>query len=217
MKNNLFIALEGIDGSGKSTQVKLLAEKLMASGHKVYTTFEPTDSTIGSFIRTILRGNNKADHRTIAALFAADRLDHVLNEENGILKKLKEGYTVVTDRYYFSSYAYHGTHADMDWVISINAMAAEALRPDINIFIDVPPETAMQRINNNRNKTELFETTENLHNTRSKYLEAFEKLKHEENIAIINGNRSEESIAKDIWQEVEKLTALYSAGASKQI
>ncbi|MFI5196773.1 MAG: dTMP kinase, partial [Chitinophagales bacterium] len=116
MKHNLFIALEGTDGSGKSSQVKLLAEKLENAGHKVYATFEPTDGVIGSMVRNILRGGIKADNRTIAALFLADRLDHLLNETNGIVKKLGEGYTVITDRYYFSSYAYHGTHMDMDWV-----------------------------------------------------------------------------------------------------
>src|SRR5436305_1829730 len=135
MKNNLFIALEGIDGSGKSTQLKRLSEKLTSTGHKVYATFEPTDGPIGSVIRNIFRGRMNADHKTIAGLFVADRLDHLLNEVNGIIKKLHEGYTVITDRYYFSSYAYHGTHMNMDWVIEANAMSAELLKPDINIFI----------------------------------------------------------------------------------
>ena len=103
MKKNLFIALEGIDGSGKSTQMTRLAEKLTSSGHKVYTTFEPTDSPIGSVIKNIMKGRIDADHKTIAALFAADRLDHLLNGVNGIVKKMKEGFTVITDRFYFSS------------------------------------------------------------------------------------------------------------------
>ena len=90
MRKNLFIALEGIDGSGKSTQVKLLSDHLKSAGHKVYATFEPTDSPIGSVIRNIFKHIIEADHRTIAALFAADRLDHLLNKTNGILKKLEE-------------------------------------------------------------------------------------------------------------------------------
>ncbi|HAL81034.1 MAG TPA: dTMP kinase, partial [Mucilaginibacter sp.] len=114
MKKNLFIALEGIDGSGKSTQVKLLTEKLEQAGHKVYTTCEPTDSPIGKIIRDIFTHKMEADHRTIAGLFVADRLDHLLNKTNGIIKKLEEGYTVITDRYYFSSYAYQSTHMDLD-------------------------------------------------------------------------------------------------------
>ena len=203
MKRNLFIALEGIDGSGKSTQAKLLAKKLESAGHKVYVTFEPTDGIIGSMIRNILKGSAKADNRTIAALFLADRLDHLLNETNGLVKKFAEGYTVITDRYYFSSYAYHGTHMDMDWVIESNKMCAHILRPDINIFIDLPPETCMQRINANRQQTELYETLDNLKKVQEKYFEGFEKLKHEENIIIVDGNHSIDAISSDILEKVQ--------------
>ncbi len=199
---NLFIALEGIDGSGKSTQVRLLAERLEQAGHKVYATYEPTDGMVGKTLRNILKGNMKADERTIAGLFLADRLDHLLNEETGLVKKMQEGYTVVTDRYYFSSYAYHGTHMDMDWVIDANRMCAEILRPDINIFIDVPPETSMGRISRNREKTELYETLDNLKNVRAKYMEAFEKLGDKERIAIVAGSPSIEEIGAEIWQVV---------------
>jgi len=204
MRDNLFIALEGIDGSGKSTQVKLLAEKLEGAGHKVYATFEPTDGMIGTMLRNILRGSIRADHRTIAGLFLADRLDHLLNETTGLVKKMTDGYTVITDRYYFSSYAYHGAHMDMDWVIAANKMCAQILRPDVNIFIDVPPEVSMERIGANRQATELFETLENLKNVRAKYLEAFEKLIGKENIFITNGNRPPEAIAEDVWKEAKR-------------
>lgn len=207
MRDNLFIALEGIDGSGKSTQAKLLAEKLEGEGHRVYTTFEPTDGMIGTMLRNILKGSLKADHRTIAGLFLADRLDHLLNETTGLVKKLAEGYTVITDRYYFSSYAYHSTHMDMDWVIAANKICADILRPDINIFIDVPSEVSMQRISANRQSTELFETLETLKNVKAKYLEAFEKQKNEEDIFIVDGNRSFEAIADDIWRKVQTLQA----------
>ena len=125
MKKNKFIAFEGIDGCGKSTQVKLLSEQLSRQGHKVYITCEPTDSAIGKIIRSIFKHEMEADHRTIAGLFVADRLHHLLNKTDGILKKLSEGYTVITDRYYFSSYAYHGAHIDMDWVIEANRLSAE--------------------------------------------------------------------------------------------
>jgi dTMP kinase len=201
-RKNLFIALEGIDGSGKSTQTKLLTEQLTNQGHKVYSTFEPTDNQIGKLIRNILKGNAKADHRIIAGLFVADRLDHLLNEEYGIVKKLEEGYTVITDRYLFSSYAYQGTHMNMDWVIQANSMSAEILRPDVNIFIDVSPEVSMQRLHANRDNIELFETLENLQQVRAKYMEAFEKLKSVENIVIVDGNRSPALIGQDICEKV---------------
>jgi len=195
---NLFIALEGIDGSGKSSQAKLLAEALTGRGHKVYATFEPTGGHIGTLLRSILKGTIKADNRTIAAMFLADRLDHLLHEEHGILKKMADGYTVITDRYYFSSYAYHAVHMDMDWVIACNKMCADILKPDINIFIDVPPQVSMQRINANRGTPELYETLDNLTNVRSKYMVAFEKLKDAERICTVDGNRAIEAIAADI-------------------
>ncbi len=201
----LFIAFEGIDGSGKSTQVKLLTDKLIAAGHKVYTTFEPTDSPIGSLIRNIFKGRMAADHKTIAALNVADRLDHLHNEINGLLKKLEEGYTVITDRYYFSSYAYHGVHVDIDWVIAANAMSAATLRPDINIFIDVAPEVSMQRLNSTRGTIELYETLDNLKQVRAKFLEAFDKLQGDEKVVTINGNQTVVEIAEEVWKEVEKL------------
>jgi dTMP kinase len=202
MKKNLFIAFEGIDGSGKSTQVKLLEQRLTAVGHKVYTTFEPTDSAIGSIIRKILKHQAEADERTIAALFAADRLDHLLNKENGILKKLEEGYTVITDRYYFSSYAYHSVHVPMDWVIATNSISAGLRRPDINIFIDVEPETSMQRLKNNRGSIELYETLDNLKKVKANYEKAFSIMAGQELITTIIGNKPTDQIAAEIWQVV---------------
>jgi len=207
MKTNLFIAFEGIDGCGKSTQVKLLTESLKNAGHKVYSTYEPTDSPIGSVIRNIFKHRIEADHRTIAGLFVADRLDHLLNKTNGILKKIEEGFTVVTDRYYFSSYAYHGTHMSLDWVIEANSMAAELLKPDLNIYIDISAEVSMKRLGKGRNSMELYETSENLVNVRAKYEEAMELLKFKENIFKTDGNRSPELIASDIWKEVSQIAA----------
>lgn len=205
MKKNLFIAFEGIDGSGKSTQVKLLTDSLKKAGHKVYSTFEPTDSPIGSVIRNIFKHRIEADHRVIAGLFVADRLDHLLNKTNGILKKLEDGYTVITDRYYFSSYAYHGTHMSLDWVIEANSLSADLLRPDLNIYIDISPDISMKRLTNGRSSIELYETKENLKNVRAKYLEAIEQLKFQEHIFVTNGNRSPEEIAIDIWNEVSQI------------
>ncbi len=202
MKNNLFIAFEGIDGSGKSTQVKLLTENLKKAGHKIYFTFEPTDSPIGSVIRNILNHRIEADHKTIAGLFLADRLDHLLNKTNGILKKLEEGFTVISDRYYFSSYAYHGAHMSIDWVIEANSLCADLLRPDLNIYIDVAPEIGIKRLNSGRNSADLFENIENLKKVKEKYFEAFEKLTSKEKVFITDGNRSSDLIADDILNEV---------------
>jgi dTMP kinase len=205
MKKNLFIAFEGIDGSGKSTQVKLLSEKLKEAGHKVYCTCEPTDSPIGSVIRNIFKHRIDADHKTIAGLFVADRLDHLVNKTNGILNKINEGYTVITDRYYFSSYAYHGIHMSLDWVIEANSLSADLLRPDLNIYIDIAPGESMKRIKNGRNTMELYETNETLRKVRKKYFEAFELLKDKENVFITDGSRPESEVAESIWNKIKKL------------
>ena len=212
MKKNLFIALEGIDGCGKSTQVKLLTNNFKKAGYKVYSTYEPTDGPIGCVIRNIFNHRIEADHRTIAGLFVADRLDHLLNKSNGILKKLEEGYTVITDRYYFSSYAYHGAHMPMDWVIQANSLSAGLLRPDLNIYIDIPPEISMMRLSIGRSSMELFETIENLINVRDKYFEAIELLNSKENIFITDGNRSPEKIAADIWGEISRIDPVRVVG-----
>jgi dTMP kinase len=202
MKKNFFIAFEGIDGSGKSTQVKLLAEKLTEAGLKVYTTCEPTDSPMGKIIREVFNHRLEADDRTVAALFVADRLDHLLNKTTGILKKLEEGYTVITDRYYFSSYAYQSSYMDLDWVIRANSVSANLLRPDLNIYIDISPEISIERLNKGRSSIELYETLENLENVRNKYLEVIELLKTDEKVLITDGNRSADIISKEIWSKV---------------
>ncbi|MDP9046849.1 MAG: dTMP kinase [Bacteroidota bacterium] len=202
MKKNFFIAFEGIDGSGKSTQVKLLKEKFEGEGLKVYTTCEPTDSPMGKMIRDIFSGRAEGDHRVIAALFVADRLDHLLNKKNGILKMLEEGYTVITDRYYLSSYAYQSPYMDLDWVIKANSLSADLLRPDLNIYIDITPEMSIERLNKGRTSIELYETLDNLTNVRNKYFEIMELLKNEEKFLVVDGDRSHEDISNEIWHAV---------------
>lgn len=197
-----FIAFEGIDGSGKSTQLRLFVKRLQEEGIRCHTTMEPSDSPVGSLIHQILTGRVKADKRVIAALFAADRLDHLLNEVNGIAAKVQEGITVVTHRYYFSSYAYHSVDVPMDWVIQTNALSRDILRPTVNLFIDVDPDRAMERILKNRDHVELFEKRSRLVQVREKYQEAFALLEGEENIITVDGNRPPEAVAEEIWEKV---------------
>lgn len=201
-KKGKFIAFEGIDGSGKSTQVAILADKLRDSGYKVHVTCEPTDSPIGSVIHQIMSGRIISDDKTIAGLFVADRLDHLQNPVNGICKKIDEGYIVLTDRYYFSSYAYHGIHMPLDWVINANSLSANILRPNINIYIDILPEVGLQRLNSKRFQLELYENLENLRKVREKYLESFEFLKNEEKIIVIDGSLQENLISDLIWETI---------------
>ncbi|MBQ2931930.1 MAG: dTMP kinase [Clostridia bacterium] len=202
MERGKFIVFEGIDGSGKSTQINLLAEALKKRSISCRTTLEPTFGMVGSVLHDILSGKMSADPKVVASLFVADRLDHILNQTDGVLKSVENGETVICDRYYFSSYAYQSVEVPRDWVVSANRMAAETLRPDATIFIDISAETAMNRISKNRENTELYETKERLSAVREGYFSAFELMKDEERIFVVDGNRSIDEIAEEIQKIV---------------
>lgn len=201
-KKGTFIVFEGIDGSGKSTQIQLLKNRLTRLDIPFYSTFEPTDSPIGSLIHHIFTGRILSDNKVVAALFAADRLDHLLNPTNGIYAKVMSGVSVISDRYYFSSYAYHSVDMPMDWVVTANSPCAELLRADATVFIDVDPEDAIGRIAKTRSQLELFETRERLVSVREKYFEAFEKHRDGENVLIVDGGKDPEALSEEIWEKV---------------
>ena len=160
---------------------------------------------VGTLIRQFLSGRMKADNRVIASLFAADRLDHLLNEVNGIKAKIEDGIAVVTYRYYFSSYAYHSVDVPMDWVITLNEQSSQILRPDLTVFIDVAPDVALERIAKNRFHQELFETKSRLVKVRENYMRAFERLGDVEKVAVVDGNQGQEAVAEEIWRIVKGL------------
>ncbi len=197
-----FIVFEGIDGSGKSTQMKLLAKKIEEKGIKTRLTLEPTYGLVGGTLHDILSGKIKADPKVTAALFVADRLDHLTNDGDGVLKSLDAGETVICDRYYFSSYAYQSTEVPSEWVVEANRLCAETLRPDVTIFIDISPRIAMERILANRDTVEIYETEEKLAKVRDAYFAAFEKMKDCENVKIINGEGTVDEIAEEIEKYV---------------
>lgn len=198
-----FIAFEGIDGSGKSTQVRLLSDRLRKEDIPFYATMEPTDSPIGSLIHQIMTGRVRTDNKVIAALFAADRLDHLLNDVNGIVEKINNGMNVIMDRYYFSSYAYQSVDVPMDWVIHANEQSSAILRPTVNIFIDIDPDTALERIAKTRFQKELFEEKSRLALVRQSYIEAFDRLQGVEQVAVVDGNGSTQEVARDVWEIVK--------------
>ncbi len=202
MERGKFIALEGIDGSGKSSQIGPLVRRLAGLGVPCRETREPTGGPVGSLIRQIFTGRVTADNRVIAALYAADRIDHLVNEVDGLLSALDQGITVVSDRYYFSSYAYHSVDADMDWVIQANALSAQLLRPTLTVFLDVPVETALARIRENRFVEELFDGEDRLRRTRELYFQAFEHLRDVERVAVVDGTGSQEQVGQRIWEAV---------------
>jgi dTMP kinase len=203
-----FIVFEGIDGSGKSTQIQKISKRLEQLGHRVYPTFEPTDGPIGSLIRKMLSGKVDTDQRTIASLFAADRTDHLVNKDNGVRQKVDEGEIVLCDRYYFSSYAYHAQYIDMKWVVQANSLNAEILRPDVTIFIDVDPDICFKRIKSSRNNFEMYEKIDIMKKVRTNYFKAFDSLRDFEKIVIVDGNTTMEKVEENILQEVKKVLLL---------
>ena len=200
----IFLALEGIDGSGKTTQLQKLTARLAQLNIKHYSTQEPTGGPVGSLIRQILTGRTLADNRVMASLFVADRLDHLLNVD-GISQKIDAGVCVLTDRYYFSSYAYQSVDMDLNWLINANRPIAEILRPNLTIFLDIPVSTALARIQAGRFHTELYEKEERLLAVRKQYLTAFAQLQAEENIAIIDADADADTVAERIWQATAPL------------
>lgn len=202
MEKGKFIALEGIDGSGKSSQLQPLVRRLEGLGMRCRADREPTGGPVGSLIRQIFTGRVSADNRVIAALYAADRIDHLVNEVDGLCAAVDNGITVVSDRYYFSSYAYHSVDVDMEWVIGANSLSAGLLRPTLTVFLDVPVETALDRIRKNRFVEEIFDQEDRLRKTRELYFEAFERLRDVERVAVVDGSGTEEEVGERIWAVV---------------
>ena len=200
----IFIAFEGIDGSGKSTQIIRLINRLKYLGIECHGTKEPTDSPIGSLIRQILTGRLAADNKVVASLFVADRVDHLLNASDGILQKVSSGIDVITDRYYFSSYAYNAVDIDMDWVINANSISADILRPSLTVFLDMPVNKALERIKRDRPQMELFEKEGRLAEVRKNYFKAFGLLRDVEKVEIIDADADADIVEQRIWQTLSK-------------
>lgn len=192
-----FIVFEGLDGSGKSTQISLLEKKLKAEGRKVMVTAEPTQSVTGGALRDALSGNYSRSQAELAAMFLADRIFHNVNKNTGIQAALEKGFDVICDRYYYSSFAYQGMDCGLEWVMKMNLDCPEIMKPDVCIFLDLDAEGSKRRIDTNRAAAEIFEQEETLKAVRSKFFEVFELLE-DENIRIIDASRSIGEIAEDI-------------------
>ncbi len=197
-----FIVFEGIDGSGKSTQIRLLESRLRACGREVYVTAEPTASVSGGLLRDALSGISKRSACELAALFLLDRINHNVTDVGGIKKMLEAGYDVICDRYYYSSIAYQGSETDFEWVKTLNISCPEIRRPDICIFLDLDPDTSLSRIEKGRAITEIYEKKDKLAAVRESYKRVFESLGEKENVKIINADRTLEEISKEIFDAV---------------
>jgi dTMP kinase len=191
-KRGAFIVIEGLDGSGKTTQAKLLAARLSRSHQAVYTA-EPSQGRIGTYIRgSCLYGEKRLPTPVEALLFAADRIEHV---ENEIKPAVAEGKLVVCDRYVYSSLAYQGS-ADLSipWIAEVNRYA---LKPDFAVFIDVSPEKVLQRLNRRKS---VMETVETQRKVREIYLQSVAK----SDLNRVDGDKSIEEVAEDLAAVVLK-------------
>ncbi|CAK7288277.1 dTMP kinase [Streptomyces sp. RM1] len=141
-----FIALEGGDGAGKSTQAEALAEWIRGKGHEVVLTREPGATPVGKRLRSILLDVSSAglSHRAEALLYAADRAEHV---DTVVRPALERGAVVISDRYIDSSVAYQGAGRDLSptEIARINRWATDGLVPHLTVLLDVSPEAARER------------------------------------------------------------------------
>jgi dTMP kinase len=192
-KKGVFIVVEGLDGSGKTTQANLLARKL-SENHEVLCTAEPSQGKIGTFIREgCLYEKKRLPIEAEALLFAADRIEHMQKE---IAPALAEDKIVICDRYIYSSLAYQGsTGLSLDWIKTINA---RALQPDFSIFIDVSPKRVLERLQRRKSVMETLETQQKVREIYMKFVEKGE-------LILIDGYRPKNVVAYDLYSKVLSL------------
>jgi dTMP kinase len=202
--NCLFIALEGGEGAGKSTQAKFLGDWLRSAGHQVVVTHEPGATVVGRQLRGLLldRATRSLSARGEALLYAADRAEHV---STVIIPALERGAIVVTDRYVDSSIAYQGAGRELpiEDVARLSRWATGGLRPDLTVLLDLPPEIGLRRAGQSgldRLESETFEFHERV---RKRYLElAAADPRH---YAVIDAAASPEEVAAAIRERIESL------------
>ena len=147
----LFIVFDGMDGTGKTTQMRLLCERLNSLGMETVLTCEPSTSPDGQALRRALSGKEPANNSRMAALFLIDRIGHNAEIEGW----LAEGKTVISDRYYYASMAYQGQGENFEWVARMNLDCPHIRKPDGAILLDMNPEDSMARIRAGRTSDEL--------------------------------------------------------------
>lgn len=185
--HGVFICLEGIDGSGKTTVAHHLVEALKQNGYSAVYTAEPSTGAIGRIVRkSILQGGRRLPRVLEAVLFAADRVDHI---EREVKPLLNEGKIIVCDRYLYSSISYQGADSTMlKWVREINK---HAIQPDLAVYIDVPPEIVIDRI---KREKSIMETLQIQKKVREVYL----NLAAEKQLMMVDGNAEKSKVAKDV-------------------
>lgn len=191
-----FFVFEGIDGAGLTTQSRLLEDYLRKKGFKVVLTKEPTTGLIGGLIKAGLKHEWKTSNRTLQLLFSADRAHHLDTE---ILPALKEGKMVISDRYFLSTIAYGMLELEKEWLKQLNS---KFLLPEAIFILDLPAETAIERIASSRFGFELFEEKEKLEKVRKNFLELS---KEYPNCYVIDASKAIEEVSAKVREVVEEI------------
>ena len=191
----VLVNLEGIDGCGKSTQSKLLLEKLEGEGEKVIILKEPTKRPHGQKLWDVLHGKRKATNEEILELFVLDRIQHV---EEKIQPALDDGTVILMDRYYYSSMAYQ-VAGGID-VEDIRKKHAFAPKPDVVLIFDLPVSVALERVKGHSDADE-FEKEEHLEKVREAYLD----LENDPLVRIVDATGTPEEIFGNVWRLVSEV------------
>ena len=206
-RRGLFLVLEGLDGAGTTTQAERLATWMRAQRRRVYVTAEPSRGPIGTQVRHVLSGRLRGagggdfNPRSLALLFAADRLDHW---ESEIDPRLDEGCDVISDRYVLSSLAYQAVStADAPWVAAINSMAPAA---DLTVFLRVAPAVALRRRYAASSEREIFEFPEFQRKVHRAYVRALAGMVDAgERVVELRGDGAIEAVGDAVARAVEPL------------
>jgi len=194
--------LEGLDGAGTTTQLRMLSERLAREGTPHLATWEPTEGPVGKMLRGILARSVRAHARTIALLYAADRSEHVYEPLVGVEARTRRGELVISDRYLFSSLAYQGLECGTEWVTSLNSTFP---LPECLIFIDTPVDVCQERLAARRNQ-ELYDGAEFQERVRQAYLQAITHFGGTGmKVSLLDGDRPAGLIHGDIWKIISAL------------
>jgi dTMP kinase len=198
----LFIVIEGLDGSGGTTQTRLLQEWMQEEGHRNHLTQEPSSGPVGHFIREALLKTGLAStvgDNVFPYLFAADRRDHLDRE---ILPALENNTHVISDRYYHSSLAYQGLTVGLPLVAFLN----DPFRaPDVTFFLYLSPEVSFDRVQLRGMPVERFETLDRLRSVADAYQSVLAHCRSRgEKIIMIDATRSIEEIHSDIVSTIKE-------------
>lgn len=198
-----FIVIEGLDGSGTTTQLNNISAYLEKKNTAFVRTHEPTDMDTGLLIRKVLSGKIPLEQETIAYLFAADRNQHINGKESGIRDLLKTHAYVISDRYHFSSIAYQSIGGDAGLVKELNSRFP---LPEYLIFIDVPLEECQRRMAERNSGKDIYDAMEVQKKVLNNYNDAIDYFSDSEmKVCRIDGLQSPEAITSEIIDKVFSL------------